>query len=450
MFLIFNLLIFLESDPQKLEQIKLLFYDSWIGYKKCAFGYDFLCPISCSGSNWLNSSLTLIDSLDTLYIMGFKNELEDSIKFLENNFTYKANGSVFELIIRVVGGLLSAYQFTQKQILLTIASNFTKLLLPAFNSPTNLPKPNINMTSGQTSTWGWAPRSSFLAHVGSLAPELMTLSQFTNDLIFKETSDKILEFFFKEKSFHGLWPQKIDFNTGLFSNLDLNFDAYCDSFYEYLLKLYILSNKKCTKCGKLYEKSIKGMKKFLLREINNSYYVGGIKSGKKDDNLSYLSYFFPGLLALGSIYFNNTDLELAENLTMTAYEWHKSTKSGLSPESFVIKNNKFEIINPQYKLRPEFIESCFYLYRITGKNKWREIGWEIFQNIIKYCKAPYGFGTLKDVNQPNLGIEDIQDSFLLAETFKYIYLLFSNSSYISINEYIFTTEAHPLKNFNKF
>ena len=449
LFLFFIKRIDLAEDKEKTEAIKRDFKLAWDGYKRCAFGSDFLKPISCQPHHWLNASLSIVDSLDTLSIMGFNEDLEEAIQFLENGFKFNASGSFFELIIRVIGGLCSAYQLTKRESLLLIADEFATRLLPAFDTPTHLPKPNIDIGNMRASTWGYAPRSTFLAHAGSLSPEFMTLAMHTEKEIYRNISDNVMCFLFNAKAFHGLWPHRIDFATGVFANVDIGFDAYGDSFYEYLLKLYIMTDGKCKSCGSHYKRCIQGMKDFLMRNTTEYLYIGTINDQKASDSLTHLSYFVPGMIALGSQYFNESDLKFAEELADTIAKWHFSTKTGLSPEAFSIEAGAFKIKDKSYKLRPEFIESCFYLYRLTGNEKWREIGWKIYSSIVKYCKVGNGFAELLDVNGVVVGHKDVQDSYFLAETFKYAFLLFSNSDTLPIDEYVFTTEGHILKHFDK-
>lgn len=450
------------SLPPYLERqnkIKNSFHLAWHGYKKCAQGHDFLKPRSCQGSDWLNLSLTLIDSLDTLYIMNFQNEFDEAVNYLESHFLEhalkNAKGPVFEMIIRVTGGLLSAYQLSGRKILLDIAYNFTSYLVPSFKTKTGLPLPHIDLLNEKQFSWAWHPRSTFLAHAGSLSLELMTLSQETGDNRFKEISDRIYEFFLnnRKQSICGLWPSRINFVTGLFSTFDVSFDAYSDSFYEYLLKTYIITNGCCKGCGTLYQEAIKGMKKILYRNNsktqNPNYddqhaYIGSIEQYKPLDNLTYLSFFVPGMVSLGSQYFNSLDLEMAEDIADTYADWHFGTNSGLMADSFFVENHTLFLIDKSYKLRPEFVESCFYLWRFTGDEHWRDIAWNIYISIENFCKTNHGYGELNNVEIPQLGINDIQDSYLLAETFKYLYLIFGDSSEIDLNKYVFTTEAHPL------
>lgn len=438
-----------QPDP-RLDVIKSSFLHSWNGYTKCALGHDFLRPITCKSVDWFNASLTLIDSLDTLWIMGLHEEFDTAVSFLESNFTNIACGSVFELTIRVVGGLMSAYQLSGRKSLLGIAKNFTDQLLISFNTGTGLPMPDIDMQNRIGKSWGWAPRTVFLSHAGSLLPELMTLAQHLDDDDIREASDKVLDFFFENEGLDGLWPIKINFDTGLFSNLEISFDAYGDSFYEYLLKLYILTDGKCKKCGEMYQKAVSGIKKYLLRENEEYAFVGRIKDEQLNNQIGHLSFFIPGMIALGSQYFDKDDLNLSIKLQDTNAKWHNSTKTGLMGDEFTV-NSDFSVsmTDPSYKLRPEFIEGCFYLFRLTGDEKWRVIGWNYVQNLIKYCETTFGYGVLNNVNNPDHGIADFQDSFLLSETFKYAYLLFSDSNIISLDEYVFTTEAHPIRHFEK-
>ena len=185
-----------SQTDQRLEVIRNSFLHSWDGYTKCALGHDFLLPISCKSSDWMNASLTLIDSLDSLWIMGLHDQFDSAVAFLEENFSYNSFGSVFELTIRVVGGLMSAYQLSGRKSLLDIAEKFTNKLLVSFKTDTGLPMPDVDMQNNVGKTWGWAPRTIFLSHAGSLLPELMTLAQHSDDNNIREASDKILNFFF--------------------------------------------------------------------------------------------------------------------------------------------------------------------------------------------------------------------------------------------------------------
>ncbi|THW93333.1 seven-hairpin glycosidase [Aureobasidium pullulans] len=103
------------------------------------------------------------------------------------------------------------------------------------------------------------------------------------------------------------------------------------------------------------------------------------------------------------------------------------------------------LLSRKYILRPEAIESVFYMYRITGDPHWREAGWQMFQAVHKYTYATYGASAIDDVTKNVPGQEDSEESFWLAETLKYFYLLFSQEDVVSLDEWVLNTEAHPFR-----
>jgi len=98
-----------------------------------------------------------------------------------------------------------------------------------------------------------------------------------------------------------------------------------------------------------------------------------------------------------------------------------------------------------FRCRPEAIESVFILYRITGDESLRDDAWEMFQSIDKYTKTEYGNAALDDMTEMPPTKSDSMESFWTAETLKYFYLIFSEPDLVSLDDYIFNTEAHPFK-----
>jgi len=125
-------------------------------------------------------------------------------------------------------------------------------------------------------------------------------------------------------------------------------------------------------------------------------------------------------------------------------------KTGISPEYVeFVPGNDFKVgrIAPHYLLRPEAVESFYILNVLTGDPIYREWGWEVFQSIEKYCKTHVAYGSLGNVNEPSAPRDDME-SFFLAETLKYLYLLFDPDTEIDIlNKHVFNTEAHPMRIF---
>jgi len=98
-----------------------------------------------------------------------------------------------------------------------------------------------------------------------------------------------------------------------------------------------------------------------------------------------------------------------------------------------------------YILRPEAIESVWYMYRITGDATWMDKGWRMFEAIMKATNANAGHSALLDVTVAQPKQKNEMESFWFAETLKYFYLLFAGPDVISLDEWVLNTEAHTFK-----
>ena len=146
---------------------------------------------------------------------------------------------------------------------------------------------------------------------------------------------------------------------------------------------------------------------------------------------------------------NPNDIEdhfqLADDLTTTCHKSYDSTQTKLGPEVFEFRNNKeFAVGSAYYILRPEVIESYFVLWRTTHDQKYRDWAWEAFQAIKEHCRVEGGYSGIQNVDTTPVSHDDNQQSFFLAETLKYLYLIFSDDDLIPLDKYVFNTEAHPL------
>jgi mannosyl-oligosaccharide alpha-1,2-mannosidase len=165
--------------------------------------------------------------------------------------------------------------------------------------------------------------------------------------------------------------------------------------------------------------------------------------------MDHLLCFVPGLLALGTLAeTRDTDknarhLGIAKRLMETCYQMYHRQPTGLSPD--IVSFPGMNVYDAKYRLRPETIESLFYLFRVTGEHKYREYGWEIFQSLEKHARTQYGFGAVLDVTQLPARTEGKMESFFLAETLKYHYLLQAPTDLLPLDEFVFNTEAHPLR-----
>ena len=113
--------------------------------------------------------------------------------------------------------------------------------------------------------------------------------------------------------------------------------------------------------------------------------------------------------------------------------------SWIEPE--VLDYREMKVVHAGYPLRPEIIESAWYLHRATRDPRYVEMGRVFFDDLKHYCRAGDGYTTLKSVVTKEQG--DLMPSYFLAESLKYFYLLFSDDR--SLDGAVFNTEAHPLR-----
>ena len=423
-----------KVDKKQLAgQVRAEFMHAWNGYKKYAWGHDDLKPVSKTYKDWYGQTLlmTPVDSLDSLYLLGFKKEADETRKYITDNLAFDKDIDVqnFEITIRILGGLLSAYQMTNDKKLLSLAEDLGNRLLPAFDSPTGMPYRFVNLKTGKTKDAISNP-----AETGTLLIEFGTLSKLTGKPIFYDKAKKALVETYKRRSKIGLVGENINVETGEWTNADSHVSGAIDSYYEYLLKCAILFDDK--DCRKMWEDSIPAINKYLADEKGGELWYGhaDMNTGKRGaTTYGALDAFFPAVLALGG------DLERAERLQDSGYKMWRA--DGIEPEVFDYQ--KQEATYPGYALRPEIVESAYYLYRYTGDEKYLQMGKTFFDDFVKHCKTEAGYASLKSIVTKEKS--DVMHSFLFAETFKYYYLLFAPPKTLDFKKIVFNTEAHPIR-----
>ncbi|KAL4308311.1 hypothetical protein GQ457_01G024580 [Hibiscus cannabinus] len=449
------------EDPieiRRREKVKEAMVHAWSSYETYAWGNDELQPRSKNGVDSFGGlGATLIDALDTLYIMGLDEQFQKArewvAKSLDFNKDYDA--SVFETTIRVVGGLLSAYDLSGDRVFLEKARDIADRLLPAWDTTTGIPYNVINLAHRNAHNPGWAGGQSILADSGTEQLEFIALSQRTGDPKYREKVEKVIVTLNKTFPADGLLPIYINPDSGTGASSTITFGAMGDSFYEYLLKVWIQGNK--TSSLKLYrdmwETSMKGLQSLIRRSTPSSFaYICEKNGDSLTDKMDELACFAPGMLALGSSGYGPDEakkiLSLAEELAWTCYNFYQSTPTKLAGENYFFHSGQDMSVGTSWNiLRPETVESLFYLWRLTGNKTYQDWGWNIFQAFEKNSRIESGYVGLKDVNT---GIKDnMMQSFFLAETLKYLYLLFSPPTVIPLNEWVFNTEAHPLRIVNR-
>ncbi|DAA33781.1 TPA: alpha 1,2-mannosidase-like, partial [Bos taurus] len=243
------------------------FLHAWAGYRKFAWGHDELKPLTRSFSEWFGLGLTLIDALDTMWILGLKKEFQEARNWVSKRLLFQKDVDVnlFESTIRILGGLLSAFHLSGDILFLNIAEDFGNRLMPAFRTPSKIPYSDVNIGTGVAHPPRWTSDST-VAEVTSIQLEFRELSRLTGDKKFQEAAEEVTR---RVHALHGkldgLVPMFINTNSGSFTHLGVfTLGARADSYYEYLLKQWIQGGKKERQLLEDYLEAVDGIRKHLL------------------------------------------------------------------------------------------------------------------------------------------------------------------------------------------
>ncbi|KAJ8395872.1 hypothetical protein AAFF_G00027550 [Aldrovandia affinis] len=450
-----------EEKTKIRGQIVEMFDHAYGSYMKYAYPADELMPLSCRGrvrgqepnrgdidDSLGKFSLTLIDTLDTLVVLNKLEEFEEAVKKtlrdvrLDNDVVV----SVFETNIRVLGGLLGAHVMADllrergermqwyRDELLHMAKDLGYRLLPAFNTTSGLPYPRVNLRYGVLSPLSRTGTESdtCTACAGTMILEFAALSRLSGEAVFEEHARKALDVLWeKRQRGSDLVGTVINIHSGDWVRRDSGVGAGIDSYYEYLMKAYILLG------DSVYLERFNTHYSAIMKYISQPPLLLSVHMHNPTVNvrswMDSLLAFFPGLQVLRG------DLKPAIETHEMLYQVTKQHK--FLPEAFT---TEFRVHWGQHPLRPEFAESTYFLYKATGDPYYLKVGQSIVEKLNMHARVPCGFAAVQDVRTGTH--EDRMDSFFLAEMFKYLYLLFSEKSQLpfDIDDYIFTTEAHLL------
>uniref|UniRef100_A0A3Q3LPZ6 alpha-1,2-Mannosidase n=1 Tax=Mastacembelus armatus TaxID=205130 RepID=A0A3Q3LPZ6_9TELE len=449
------------SDPktnERREKVKEMMKFAWDNYKRYAWGKNELQPLTRNGhiGNMFGGlrGASIIDSLDTLYIMGLVEEYNDAKDWVQTSLDLNSNGeaSLFEVNIRYVGGLLSAYYLTGEELFKNKAVELGEKLLPAFNTPTGIPRGVINLGSGTSWSWGWASAgSSILAEFGTLHLEFVHLTELSGNPIYTEKVMNIRKLLNKIEKPHGLYPNFLSPVSGNWVQHHVSIGGLGDSFYEYLIKSYLMSDKTDDDAKKMYYSALEAIEANLVQKSPGGLtYMAEWRGGILDHKMGHLACFSGGMIGIGADdgapEKRQHYLDLAAEITHTCHESYTPTKLG--PEAFRFDSGAeataTRLSDRYYILRPEVIESYMYMWRLTHDPKYREWGWEAVQALEEHCRVESGFSGIRDVYTLTVSHDNMQQSFFLSETLKYLYLLFSDDDLLPLEDWVFNTEAHPL------
>ncbi|KAI1309122.1 mannosyl-oligosaccharide alpha-1,2-mannosidase [Mortierella claussenii] len=470
------------------SRVKAAFKHSWEAYRRDAWGMDEYHPVSKRGSNMISrgQGFTIVDSLDTILLMGLKDEFEEAKIWVRDSLDFNQDGEVnlFETTIRVLGGLLAAYdQSNHDQIFLTKAVDLADRLMGAFKTASGIPYASVHLASGR-GVPGHEGGISSTSEVATLQLEFKYLSYLTGDDKYWRAAEDVILKMKNLDSLDGLVPIYINPFNGQFHGEEIRLGSRGDSYYEYLIKQYLQTSKKEHIYKEMYDHAIAGVKKHLVgRTIpHHLLFIGEIfkySPTTLSPKMDHLVCFLGGTMALSSTEgmrldnktfprssftpLKEEDFRMGEELTESCFEMYSQTETGLAPEIVYWVQNEGQlegrdevehtpgsdfIINNRDGhnwLRPETVESLFYMWRLTGDYKYREWGWKIFEAIEKYSKVESGgYSSIHDIRRKNnIQFSDKMETFFLAETLKYFYLLFGPDDVFPLDKYVFNTEAHP-------
>jgi mannosidase alpha-like ER degradation enhancer 2 len=415
------------------QEVRTEFLHCWNAYKKYAWGHDGLKPLSKAPYDWYSSTLYLtpVDALDTMILMGLKEEADSTREFIATHLSFDHDMYVknFEITIRMLGGLLSSYQLSGDERLLKLADDLGTRLLPVFKSPTGMPYVDVNLKTGAVRNARTNP-----AEIGTLLVEFGTLSKLTGKKEYYAAAKSALVQLYNRRSPIGLVGTWINSETGLWLDPDSHVSACIDSYYEYLLKCSILFDDQDLKG--MWNSSIEAVKKYLADDTPTGLWFGhaNMDTGKRTKTwFGALDAFFPAVLALSG------DVKTAARLEESCFKmWNKY---GIEPDEFDYV--RMDVVSPAYYQNPEIMESAYYLYQYTNDPRYLEMGKTFFEDLKRYCRVDAGYTELKNVVTKEKS--DRMESYFLAETWKYLYLLFAPPETLDFKQTIFNTEAHPIR-----
>src|SRR5881275_770587 len=363
-----------DEHARKLaDRVRTEFLHAWNNYERYAWGHDALRPLSKTGHDWYGQSLlmTPVDALDTLILMHLDAEAERARAIIASDLSFDRDIYVknFEITIRLLGGLLSSYQLTGDKRLLSLAEDLGNRLLPVFDSPTGLPYVYVNLRTGQRRNAVTNP-----AETATLLLEFGTLSKLTGRPIFYEKAKHAVVETFKRRSPLGLVGESINVETGAWATTDSHISGGIDSYYEYLWKCWRLFGD--TQCRDMWNSSILAVNKYLADETGGELWYGhaDMQTGKRTETTyGALDAFFPALLALSG------ELERARRLQASSFKMWNLHR--IEPE--ILDYKTMHVVTGSYHLRPEIIESTYYLYHYTGDSAYRQMGEKMFHDFVK-------------------------------------------------------------------
>jgi mannosyl-oligosaccharide alpha-1,2-mannosidase len=440
------------------EEVKKQFHKCWRNYRNMAWMHDEIRPISGAVTDHFGGwAATLIDALDTLYIMGFDEEFSSAIKDVEAidfGYTDVDHINVFETNIRHLGGLLSSYELSGEKRLLNKAKEVGEMLYRAFDTPNHMPITRWNFRAAGEGKPQVADETVLLAEIGSMTMEFTRLSQLTGDPKYFDAVNRITRILEEQQAkthLPGMWPVVVNARTADFTkDTAFTLSSMADSTYEYLPKQYALLGGLDAIYRKMYEHAMTTASEHLLYrpstpEASDLLMSGSVrvvdKTAHMDPEMQHLACYTGGMFALGGKLFqNDKHVSIGRKLTDTCVWGYKASPAGIMPEvshllpcanttscpwdeaawhagiksrtsdsaqeqdpirniaNLRLPSGFTSIDDRRYILRPEAIESVFIMYRLTGEQQWQAAAWDMWTAILRATDTDLGNSALADIS----------------------------------------------------
>ncbi|KAF3937904.1 hypothetical protein ABW19_dt0209364 [Dactylella cylindrospora] len=490
-----------EELKSRTEAVKEAYLHSWNGYMKYAYPKDELLPLSKKGGNSMSGwGASMVDGIGTAVLMEFHDVVKQQLEGIAN-IDYTTNGhqiSLFETTIRYLGGMLSAYDLLtgpyatsfgsknggeNEELVKTLLDQSIKLadsLKFAFNTTTGIPVNFFKLNSGPVSS----DETNIVAAIGTLVLEWTRLSDLTGMREYADLAQRAQEYLLIPDNpeigepFPGMLGTRLRVKDGRFMDSHGGWGALCDSFYEYLIKMWVYDPRRFRKYKKRWIEAADSTIKYLATTPSTRPDLIFVAEYSGTQSISFhgshLACFIGGNYLLGGQTLQNIKYSLfGLRLVESCHTTYSSTASGIGPErfgwdenlvphsqkSFFEKNGFYYGGQTEYQLRPEVIESYYHAYVVTQDDKYREWAWDAFLAINKTCRTDVGYATISDVSRKDGGRQqDMQESFWFAEVLKYLFLIFNEEGIQAENKigfvagkqkqrWVFNTEAHPFRTF---
>lgn len=425
--------------------------DARLIWYRYAFPNDELYPVTNSFGNSRNGwGASAADALSTALVMGEKtivNQILDYVPTIDWSVSYEDQVvSLFETTIRYLGGLLSGYDLLSGPLsdladdknkvacLLSQAQNLANNLSFAFDTPTGIPYNNIYV--GNRSNDG--EDTNGLATIGTLILEWQRLSDLTGDSSYGELAARAESYALNPRPassepFPGLVGSSISISNGSFTDAFGAWTGGTDSFYEYLIKMYVYDTSRFATYKDRWVLAADSSMKYLASHPTSRpdlTFLADYNGHRLINSSQHLACFDGGNFILGGIVLGEQNyIDFGLQLVDSCEDTYAQTLTQIGPESFswnvtslpanqteFYERAGFWINNGAYILRPEVIESFYYAYRATGDRKYQDFSWNAFVAINETCRTGSGYSSILDVNAPGGGgFDDFQESFWFAE-----------------------------------